>query len=189
MVHPAAELIQDWPGAVEVVLLASRQTKKLALQRRPDRPSDRAFKQACAPRPDLLGEGDLGLGPNGAHLDEELAPDIARQEPVRTVVDALDCGRIREDGEHDLDVLREFGRRAGPPRAGPHQWLDLLGGAVPDGYVVPDFDQALCDCGSHPAEPGHADIHAVTLFSETKRLAQITRSVSGAMRCMWAMSA
>ena len=112
----------------------------------------------------LGGQREFGLRPHRAHLDEQLAVHVAGEQPRCAAIDRVDRGGIGENGDDDLAFAREFGRRGGHRGAGSGERLQFIGGAVPHGDRVSDFDEPLRDGRAHFADPGDADLHRTCLL-------------------------
>ena len=64
-----------------------------------DRAADRAFDISCALAAHLAGQRDLSLRRHRAHLDEQLALHVAREQALRAMIDRVDRGGIGDDGD------------------------------------------------------------------------------------------
>src|ERR1700722_19038867 len=171
MLEPAAELIEDGPGARRIGGLGPHQADKLALARRAGRAADRTFDESGALGAHFLGERDLDAWPHRAHLDDELALEIAGEQPLRTAIDLVDRIRVGETGDDGLDRARDRRRARRRLGAGIDERLYLGGGAIPHRHLVANLDQPRRDRGAHPAEAGNSHAHVTTLRAQTDRIA------------------
>src|SRR4029077_11532502 len=71
-----------------------------------------------------------------------------------------DGGRIGEHADDGVARLRQLRRGGGDRGASVLDRLQLVGGAVPGGDLVPDLDEPLRDSGAHLAYAGDPDLHA-----------------------------
>ena len=105
-----------------------------------------------------------------AHLDEQLALDVAGKKTVRPVENAPHAVILGDDGDHDL--------RLGGDLAGPGGDAQPIGRkrAGDVGVVIPAHDvkalptQALRDRRAHPAQSDNSEIHDVLPDPHNERL-------------------
>ena len=158
----AAHLVEQRLGAREILLGAAGDAQQLALPRRADGAADRALDEGGALGPHLLGQRHLGLGLHRAHLDDELALDVAGEQPRRALVDgAMRVALVRMVTMASTG-LGKLGRRLGDLGAGVGERLELVRRAVPDGDLVPDLDQARGNRRPHATDTSNADAHRLS---------------------------
>ena len=156
----AAKLIEDRLGAFGVGRLRTHQSQQLALARRRGRTADRTFHQRCTFGADLRREINLHLRRHRAHLDEQLALHVARQQPGRPVIDGVDRRAVGEDGDDRVALGGKIGRRGRDLGPGFSQRLGLFRRTIPDGDVVADFHEPRRQVAAHGAETGNSDFHS-----------------------------
>jgi len=132
----AAHLIEHRFRARDIGRFAADEAEKLAVLRRADRPAHRTFDQRRALAPHLLGQRPFDLRPHRAHLDEQLALNLARQQSARAMVGLLDRLRVAQDGDDQFRLSREFRRGCHHLHAGRCQRARLVGAAVPHRDLV-----------------------------------------------------
>jgi hypothetical protein len=94
---------------------------------------------------------------HGAHLDKELAFDLAGEESVVAAVSRFDRGSIGDDADHDLARGGELARCRRDFRAGVGERLRFLQRAVPHGNFVSNAHQPLRHRCAHPAHSRDTD--------------------------------
>ncbi len=152
-----AQLLEDGPHSRDVRFLAPDESKQLALRRRPDGAAHRAIDEGAAAGADLAGQRAFRGRAHGAHLDEELARDVAREQAVVTKVYGRKGGGVGQEGHRNVRRCRHFPRRRHYLRARGRECARLVHGAVPHCNFVPEPQQARGDGRAHPAGAGHAD--------------------------------
>ena len=154
-----AHLVEQRLGLGEVLLAAAGDAQQLALPRRTHRAAHRALDEDAALGAHLLGQRHLVVRLHRAHLDEQLALDVAGEQPVGLLVDGGQRLLVGEDGDDRLGLRRQLGRGLGHLGACVRQRLGLVRRAVPHRHVVADLDQMGRNRRAHAAHTRNADTH------------------------------
>jgi hypothetical protein len=155
----AGELFQDGAGAFEVLGLAADHREQLAVARRRDRAEHRRFDQACAGRLDHRRKFAPGHRLQGAHVDEQLAADVAGQITVLAAKDVPYAAVFGDDRDHGVGAV---GHRAGMRRdrhAVSGGGLHRHRVAVPADHVEAGAGEPRLDGAAHAAQSDKADLH------------------------------
>ena len=102
---------------------------------------------------DLAG----GVGPDGAHVDQQRALAGRLEDSPLAQDHRLDVGRVGHHGDDDVGPVGHLGRRAAGLGPGLDQGPDRLRGAVVDGDLVAGPDQVLGHGLAHHAEADEPD--------------------------------
>ena len=99
MLDLAAKLVEDRLGARRVGGLGAHQPEQLALPRRRGRAADRTLDERGALAAHLRRQCGFHARRHGAHLDEQLACHVARQQARRSVIHRVDRRAVGQDGD------------------------------------------------------------------------------------------
>jgi hypothetical protein len=155
-----AQLIEERPGASGVGGLGAHESDELALTCRAGAAADRAFDKRRTLGAHAFRKRGLDLRAYRAHLDEQLARNVAGEQAGRAVIDGIDRGLIGEDGDDRLRHTRERPRARNGGGAGRDQRCGLLRRAIPHRDPIAGLDQPQRDRCAHLSEPGHSHMHA-----------------------------
>ena len=123
----AAQLHEHRFSALERLILCTDQTDELAFPRGTHRATDRVFHHVSTTPGDRSAQRSRGFRTHGAHVNEQLALHVARQQSRRPAIDRVDRRRVREDGEDRVSAGRQLGRGGGDLCARRPRRLRLVG--------------------------------------------------------------
>ncbi len=160
MLDATAELIEKRLRPRELGRLGAREPQELALPRRAGRAADGTLDEVRAGFADLGGKLHRGGGPYRAHVDDELAREVGREDALWPVIDGRNGRSIGQDRQDHVRGLGDLPRRAGKCGTGFDQRFRLGRRPVPHHNGVSCFEQPRHDRGRHPPRARNSYAHA-----------------------------